>query len=131
MFLNRLDKNERQPFLTLAHHIAQSDLEFASNERAIVAQYCVEMQTPDVDYDKDTFNLTEVLDQITPEHSNIVLLELTALAQADGAISTQEAEILDEMAQRFNTNPHLLLVFKEWTKNMISLYLQGDALIHL
>ena len=131
MFLNRLDDNEKQAFLTIAHHVAQSDEEFSSEERVIIAQYCMEMQTPDVDYDSETFDLTGVLKQFSREHRNIVLLELTALAQADGKVSDKEEEILNKIVQRFETSPHLFFVFKEWAKNMMSLYLQGDALTHL
>ena len=131
MFLNRLDDNEKQAFLTLAHHIAQSDAEFSSEERAVIAQYSLEIGRPDVDYDKRTFDLDDVLGEFRDEHRNIVLLELAALAQADGIVSSKEGEILNTIVEFFGTNPDLFFVFNEWAKNMISLYLQGDALTRL
>ena len=85
----------------------------------------------DVGYDSETFDLKEILDQFRGEHRNIVLLELAALAQADGLVSVKEGEILNDIAEHFGTNPHLFFVIKEWAKNMISIYLQGDALTHI
>lgn len=131
MFLNRLGDGEKQSFLAIAHHIARSDADFSSEERVIVAQYCMEMRTPDVDYNSETFDLSEVLDQFTSEHRNLVVLELSVLAQADGKVSEKEDEILNEIADRFGTNPHLVVLYKEWAKNVMSLYLQGEALIHI
>ena len=131
MFLNRLDDKEKQAFLALAHHVAQSDDEFSSEERVVIAQYCLELRRADVGYDSETFDLKEILDQFRGEHRNIVLLELAALAQADGLVSAKEGEILNDIAEHFGTNPHLFFVIKEWAKNMISIYLQGDALTHI
>ena len=131
MLLNLLDDREKSSFLAIAHHIAQSDEEFSSEERVIIAQYCLEMRTPDVDYDKQTFDLTETLDHFSKEHRNIILLELSVLAQADGQLSKTEEEILNEIVDRFGTSHHLIVIFKEWARNVMSLYLQGEALIHL
>ena len=128
MFLNRLDDNEKQAFLVLAHHIAQSDAEFSPEEQVIIAQYSLEMGRPDVDYDKKTFDLREVLNEFKDEHRNVVLLELAALTQVDGVVSSTEGDILNSIVEYFGTNPDLFFVFNEWAKNMISLYLQGDAL---
>ena len=89
------------------------------------------MRTPDVDYDKQTFDLTETLDHFSKEHRNIILLELSVLAQADGQLSKTEEEILNEIVDRFGTSHHLIVIFKEWARNVMSLYLQGEALIHL
>ena len=132
MFLNRLDPEEKNAFLALAHHVAKSDAEFSSEERAVIVRYCMEMQVDDIDYDEDEFDLDLILSRFgSDSHRNIVLLELTALVYADGRLAAQEQRLLDRLVEHFDMNPHLSTIFKEWAKNVLSLYTQGEALIHL
>ena len=132
MFLNRLDHDEKNSFLALAHHVARSDAEFSSEEITVIARYCMEMQIDDIDYDEDQFDLDQILSQFKSDsHRNIVLLELTALVYADERLAAKEQRLLDKLVERFDMNPYLSTIFKEWAKSVLSLYTQGEALIHL
>lgn len=132
MFLNRLDEDEKSAFLELAHHVARSDAEFSSEELTVITRYCMEMQIDDIDYEDDQFDLEQVLSRFgSSSHRNIVLLELTALVYADQRLAPQEKQLLDKIVDRFDMNPHLSIIFKEWAKNALSLHMQGEALIHL
>ena len=133
MFLNRLSTEEKTAFLALAHHLARSDADFSSEERVIIAKYCMEMQVDDIeDYDDDTFELEQVLNRFdTSSHRNIVLLELMALVYADGRLAQQESLLIDRFVAHCHMNPNLSIIYKEWAKNILSLYTQGEALIHL
>ena len=133
MFLNRLDFAEKIAFLTLAHHVARSDADFSADERIIIAKYCMEMQIDDLDdYDDETFKLEQVLKRFTTaSHRNIVLLELMVLVYADGRLAEQESRVIDRFVVYCNMNPSLAIIYKEWAKSILSLYTQGEALIHL
>ena len=133
MFLNRLNADEKNAFLTLAHHIARSDADFSVDEQIVIAKYCMEMQIDDIDdYDDDTFELERVLNRFrTSSHRNIVLLELMALVYADGRLAKQESLVIDRLVEHCHMNPNLSIIYKEWAKNILSLYTQGEALIHL
>lgn len=133
MFLNRLGSKEKTAFLALAHHVARSDADFSVEERVIIAKYCMEMQIDDIeDYDDQTFDLPKTLNLFTTTRNrNIVLLELMVLVYADGRLAMQESHVIDRFLAHCNMNPNLSIIYKEWAKSIISLYTQGEALIHL
>jgi uncharacterized tellurite resistance protein B-like protein len=133
VFLNRLDFDEKNAFLALAHHVARSDADFSADERVIIAKYCMEMQIDDIDdYKDDAFDLEKVLSKFTASsHRNIVLLELMVLVYADGRLAEQESLVIDRFVEHCDMNPSLSIIFKEWAKSILSLYTQGEALIHL
>ena len=131
MFLSRLHDGERAPFLQLAHHVAQSDTEVSMEEGLIIAQYCFEMGSPDAEYSAAEFDLDVVLNKFDEKHRNIIVLELTALAYADGKVSEQEGKILDRVIEHFGMRSPVVTIYREWAKNVMSLYLQGEALINL
>ena len=133
MFLNRLNAEEKIAFLSLAHHVARSDSDFSAEERIVIAKYCMEMQVDDIDdYEDASFELDQVLRRFeTTSHRNIVLLELMVLVYADGRLAQQESLLIDRFVERCHVNPNLYTIYKEWAKNILSLYTQGEALIHL
>ena len=131
MFLSRLHDREKGPFLQLAHHVARSDDEVSAEEGLIIAQYCFEMGTPDVEYNAAEFDLDVLLKSFDENHRNIVLLELTALAYADGKVSEEEGKVIDRVVDHFHIRTPVVTIIREWAKNVMSLYLQGEALIDL
>ena len=133
MFLNRLSAEEKIAFLSLAHHVARSDTDFSAAEQVIISKYCMEMQIDDIDdYDDDTFDLEQVLDRFpNGSHRNIVLLELMTLIYADGRLAQQESLVIDRFVAHYQMNRNLSIIYKEWAKGILSLYTQGEALIHL
>ncbi|TLX46087.1 TerB family tellurite resistance protein [Pseudoalteromonas phenolica] len=132
MFLNRLTINEKQAFLVLAHHVAHSDNDFSMEEEILIAKYCMEMQMDDIEYDEARFDLASVLNTFECDsHQKIALLELMALIHADGNVAKEEQQLLNDMVAHFGLNPNLVIIYREWSKNILSLFTQGEALIHL
>lgn len=124
--------NEKQAFLTLAHHVAHADSEFSVEEEVLIAKYCMEMQMDDIEYDEAKFDLVGVLNAFERDsHQKIALLELMALVYADGEVAKQEQQLLNDIIVHFGLNPNLAIVYREWSKNILSLFTQGEALIHL
>ena len=132
MFLNRLGKEEKVAFLELAHHIARSDNDFSEDQKSIIAKYCMEMQIEDIDYDEDNFDIYNTLDKIKERRSRkIVLLEIMALIYADDFLHEEERKVLEKVLEEFDLNYNLSIVYTQWAKTMLSLYMQGNALIEL
>lgn len=132
MFLNRLSEEEKKAFLELAHHVARVDDNFHDQEQIIIDKYCMEMQMDDIEYDESSFDIENTL-SIIKEESNkkIVLLEVMALVYSDNILHPAEEKVLNKIVTLFKLNPNLAIVYKEWAKSILSLFTQGEALIHI
>jgi len=132
MFLNRLTIEEKEAFLLLAHHVAHSDNNLTADEELVIDKYSMEMQMDDIEYDQASFNLVDVLSKFTQDsHKKIALLEIMALVYADGVVAKEEDNLIKTMITQFDLNPNLAIVYREWSKSILSLFVQGEALIHL
>lgn len=132
MFLNRLTFAEKEAFLKLAHYVAHIDEDLSKEERNIIDKYCMEMQIDDVEYNAENFNLDRVLAVFSEDsHKKIALLELMALVFSDGHLHKAEESTINQIVEKFGLNPNLAIVYKEWAKSILSLFVQGEALIHL
>ena len=54
-----------------------------------------------------------------------------ALVYADGVVAQEEDNLIKTMISQFDLNPNLAIVYREWSKSILSLFVQGEALIHL
>jgi len=132
MFLNRLKNNEKVAFLELAHHIAHSDNDFSDDQKSIIEKYCLEMQIADINYDEDKFDIYETLAEIeSPRSRKIVILEIMALIYSDSFLHEEERKVLEKMLEEFDLSYNISIVYTEWAKAMLSLSIQGNALIEL
>ncbi len=132
MFLNRLNQDEKIAFLELAHHIARSDNNFSEDQKSIIAKYCMEMQIEDIAYDADSFDIYTTLDKIKDLRSRkIVLLEIMALIYSDDFLHEEERKVLEKILEEFDLNYNLSVVYTQWAKTMLNLYIQGNALIEI
>ena len=61
----------------------------------------------------------------------IVLLEIMALIYSDNFLHEEERKVLEKILEEFNLNYHLATVYGEWAKAILSLYIQGNALVEL
>ena len=132
MFLNRLKKKEKVAFLELAHHIARSNNDFSESQKSIVGTYCMEMQIENIKYSEKKFDLKKTLLKFKSQKSQkIILLEVKALIYSDSYLHEEEEKVLIAMVDKFKLPFSLTLVYGEWTKAMLALYSQGNALIEL
>ena len=132
MFLNLLGTQEKSAFLELAHHVARSDSGFSESEKSVISTYCSEMQISDIDFNENSFNLEITLSKFQASDSQkIVLLEIMALVYEDNILHKEEQKVLDAMLKTFNINQSMALVYGEWSKAMMALCIQGEALIRL
>jgi len=132
MFLNRLTKEEKVAFLELAHHIARSDNDFSESQKSIIDKYCMEMQIDDIEYNEDKFDIYDSLGKVKSQRSRkIVILEIMVLIYSDNFLHEEERKVLEKMLEEFDLSYNLSIVYTEWSKAMLSLYTQGNALIEL
>lgn len=132
MFLNRLEKEEKIAFLELAHYVARSDNDFSEKEKNAINIYCNEMQINDVDFDKSSFNLGLTLSKIKSSQSQkIILLEIMALIYSDSILYQSEEIILQDIINKFQLDSKLIPIYAEWSKAILALSIQGEALIVL
>ena len=132
MFLNKLNTDEKVAFLGLAHYIARVDGDFSEDEKETIMIYCFEMQMEDIKYIDSKFNLDDTLNKFhIKEHQNILLLEIIALVYADGEVHIKEKEILDMIMKTFNIREALFSVYVEWSKAILAISEQGQALIKI
>ena len=132
MFLNRLEKEEKIAFLELAHYVARSDNDFSLSQKDIINNYCIEMQIEDISFNVKEFDIYNTLGKITNKKSQkIVLLEIMALIYSDNFLHEEERKVLEKILEEFNLIYHLATVYGEWAKAILSLYIQGNALVEL
>lgn len=132
MYLNKLDTQAKEIFLLLAHHVARSDESFSDMQKSLIGGYLDEMNIEDSDFQEDTFNLEECLSQVTDEYQQkIILIEILAIVYTDNVMHPAEKEIIDTIVDTWNINSSLVVVYGEWSRSLLSLHIQGEALLEL
>ncbi len=132
MFLNMLEKKDKEVFLQLAHYIARSDSDFSSKQKDIISTYCQEMQIDDIDFDSITFDLETVLQEVSNKKAQkVILLELMALVYSDNILHEQEQKVIDKMLEAFNLDNNIAKLYAEWTKAILAISKQGELLLEL
>ena len=78
------------------------------------------------------FDLDKTLSKIKDKRSQkIVLLEIMALIYSDNHMHIEEKNVLDSIVKKFGLNETLSVVYGEWAKSILALFIQGNALIEL
>ncbi len=132
MFLNRLNNNSKEVFLSLAYYISTVDSLYVNIQKTLISKYLQEMNIADIDFDINQFELVDSVKKVTnKEDQKIILIELLGIVYNDGVITNIEKEMLDKIVDTWNINSSLVVVYSEWSKNLLSLYVQGEALLEL
>ena len=132
MFLHKLDKQAQEVFLYLAHHVARSDESFSNMQKTLIDGYLKEMHIEDIDFKEDEFSLVECISQIrNKEYQKVILIELLAIVYTDNIMHEAEKDIIDSIVDTWNVNSSLVVVYGEWSRSLLSLYIQGEALLEL
>ena len=101
MFLNQLSYQEKKMFLDLSIHVAKANDELAAEEKAMLSEYCNEMQLPAIEL-FETEPLETVLDyfSLADMHiKKIVLLEIYGLAYVDGSYDEAETKVVEKFVE--------------------------------
>lgn len=132
MFLNKLDKHAQEVFLHLAHYVAMSDESFSDMQKTLIDGYLKEMNIEDVNFKEDAFSLVDCISKVTgKEYQKVILIELLAIVYTDNIMHESEKEIIDTIVDTWDINSSLVVVYGEWSRSLLSLYIQGEALLEL
>ncbi len=130
MFLNRLVREEKVAFLELAHYMARIDGDFAENELETIKIYCAEMNIENIKFDSTNFSLEKCLETFKDKNSKkIVLMELMALIYSDDNFDEKERIAIKTISNKFNFDNNTVFIYEQWSKAMLALYMQGEALL--
>ena len=111
MFLNQLNNEERSIFLKLAIAIIKADGKLEEKEKLFVAEYSREMGVTDYDLNEniEPLGLAEKIGKdSTDAVKRIFLLELVALANADGEFAESEKSLILSLLQKFGLTENQL-----------------------
>jgi uncharacterized tellurite resistance protein B-like protein len=132
MFLNKLDTQSKEAFLELSYFVAKSDESFSDIQKSLIEGYAKEMDIENIQFDEKKFSLEDNLKRvINKDYQKIILMEILAIVYTDSLMHPEEKKIIDVMVDVWNINSSLVIVYGEWAKNLLSLYIQGDALLDL
>lgn len=102
MYLGRLSPEQKNLFLDLCVHGANSNNDFADDEKEMVNAYCVEMQIP-VRYTEEN-DLDKCLEKLikisSKEELRAILIEITALILADDICDEREEVFMQKFIQQ-------------------------------
>ena len=132
MFLNRLDNSSKEVFLSLAYYISTVDSSYVNIQKTLITKYLQEMNIPDIDFNINQFGLKDCITRvINKEDQKVILIELLGIVYNDGVITNIEKEMIDTIVDTWEINSSLVVVYAEWSKSLLSLYVQGEALLEL
>ena len=100
MFLNQLNKKEKETFMSLSVHVANANGILANEEKEMIQEYCREMGLDSFD-EKNAVPMEDVLavfKQSDLHIRKIVLFEMLGLAYADGEYEDTEDDFVMQFA---------------------------------
>ena len=112
MFLNQLSNEEKNAFISLSVKISEANGVFDEVERAMIQEYCKEMEIPFFNTEKaDSIDaIVEVFKNATDHVKRIVILEALGLAYSDGEVDYEEANLMSSFVGKIGIEEN---VYKE------------------
>ena len=131
MYLGGLSIEQKNLFLDLCVHGANSNNDFADDEKEMVNAYCAEMQIP-VRYteENDLDACLEKLIKISNEEElRAILIEITALILADDICDEQEEAFMQKFIQQAGITDSEYKHVSEMLTKLSSLYKEMNAFV--
>ena len=129
MFLNQLNDDEKDMFISLSVHAAETNGDFADEENRMIQEYCKEMGVVFFDSKniKPMSEVTDYFNSVDISVKRIVYLELIGLLYADGDFDELEQSFAKEFAEKIGLSQkevdiqtNLLNKYLEITKEMFT-----------
>ncbi len=101
MFVQVMEKEEREKFLELIYKIANIDGDYVEEEEELIDSYKAELELSDI---KDTDTIEEIIDYFSSKSESIrkiVLFEVYGMINADGKIDISEEKIFNLSQEKF------------------------------
>lgn len=112
MFLNQLSNEEKNAFISLSVEISEANGVFDEVERAMIQEYCKEMEIPFFNTEKAVSidAIVEVFKNATDHVKRIVILEALGLAYSDGKLDYEEDNLMKSFTEKIGVEES---VYKE------------------
>lgn len=131
MYLGRLSPEQKNLFLDLCVHGANSNNDFADDEKEMVNAYCAEMQIP-VRYTEEN-DLDKCLEKLikisSKEELRAILIEITALILADDICDEQEEVFMQKFIQQAGITDSEYKRVSEMLSKLSALYKEMNAFV--
>lgn len=118
MFLNQLLDEEKKAFISLSIYAANSDGDFAEEEKVMFQEYCKEMELENISA-KDIISKDEIIDifKESEEHNKkIALFELLGLVYSDGKYMNEEKNFVEDFVRKIGLSEDII---KEQTELVV------------
>ena len=132
MYLNQLSNEQKELFLDLCIHAAESNAEITDKEKNYIKQYCEEMQIAEVRF-KAEMPLEQAIDKMiavsNQRELRIVLIELTALVMCDGHYDDFEKNFIKKIAIAANITDDDKLKMQESISDLFNVYNKIETIL--
>ena len=123
MYLSLLNNRQKELFLMMAYHLANTDGDFSESEQMMMNSYAGEMGiSPDIS--KTKMDISKVIDALCStagkREKQIIVFELIGLAMADSNYDASERKVIREMAEKFGVDTE----FEKFCEKKLTEYLE-------
>ncbi len=129
MYLERLNRREKEMIIELAFHGANYNKDFSKPQQNLIENYKREM---DLAYyrieEKEFEDIVSVFDNDVIR--NTVFLEIFALILSDNKFDNEEQDFIKKLQTSFSISDAKRDKFQQWIQDFIKLFAQGQELIN-
>ncbi len=132
MYLSKLSAEQKDLFLDLSIHAANSDLKVTSEELDIIDEYCFEMRLEESRKEamRDLDTVLQELKKITNEREqNMILIEICALLLGDGVYDTMEKDFVKKIQSIFEISDSKIERMLNSINQLLTIYYNLNELI--
>lgn len=122
MFLQVMNKEEKEKFLELVYKVANIDGEFAEEEQEIIDSYKAELGIPVIPESSDIEGLLKYFSDKASEIKKIVLFEIIGLINADDKIDVNEKMVLEKMQDVFGLKKEMVDKIQDAARRLQEVY---------
>ncbi|MDD3155724.1 MAG: hypothetical protein PHS41_12740 [Victivallaceae bacterium] len=130
MFLGMLTEENKKLFLDLAYFAANTDGNFAQEEKEMIESYAGECELPDFLPSKRTFEECLELLRLSPANvRKTIFLELIGIWAADNKWEDSEIEMMEKIGKTIGLPNSRINRFKGWNRELRDLVADGYKMI--
>lgn len=123
MFLNELNKEEAMAFVNLISEFAESDNDFAEEEKELISRYKKELHINEGNIQTLSHDeIIKTLEKSSDRIKRIIYFELIGLALIDGEYQENEVDFLDNIAEKLGVSRANKIAFANYFFTYTDIY---------
>ena len=122
MFLQVMNKEEKEKFMELVYKIANIDGEYAEEEQEIIDSYKNELGLYEIPETSSVDGLIEYFSKKEKEMKKIVLFEIIGLINADDKVEKEEGVALNKISECFGLDEKIINKIENVAKKLQDVY---------